>query len=146
MTRRRHSQRGNALIEFALTFTVLFPLFYGTFEFGYAFYVYNQLVNAARSGARYASLETYSSSTSDPTAGFTGAVQNVVVYGQTTAQTKPLVPGLTAANVVVSAGFVNQVPATVTVAISGYPLNAVFRTFILNSPSVTFPYTGRYAP
>lgn len=146
MTPRRRSQSGSALIEFALTFSVLFPLFYGTFQLGYSFFLYNQLVNAVRAGARYAGLETYASTTSTPTASFTDAVQNMVRYGQTTAQTKPVVPNLAATQVLVTANFVNLVPSTVTVRISDYPLDAAFRTFRLNSPSATFPYTGRYAP
>ena len=34
---------GNAMIEFALASAILIPLFIGTFQFGYTFYVYNLL-------------------------------------------------------------------------------------------------------
>ena len=47
-------ERGNALIEFALSFFLLFAMFAGIFQFAYSFYVYNALVTAVREGARRA--------------------------------------------------------------------------------------------
>src|SRR5262245_17518824 len=64
---RRRGQSGNALIEFALAFGFLFPCLTGTFQFGYAFFIYNELQNAVRQGARYAAFKTYDSSSSTPT-------------------------------------------------------------------------------
>ena len=49
---RRTRQRGNALVEFALAFGFLFPVITGTFQFGYAFFVYNELQNAVRAGGQ----------------------------------------------------------------------------------------------
>ena len=39
---RSSDKRGNAMIEFALSFAILVPVFLGTYEFGYAFYIYNE--------------------------------------------------------------------------------------------------------
>ena len=58
---RRRKSGGNALIEFALAFGFLFPVLTGTFQFGYAFFVYNELQTAVREGARYAAFKTYDS-------------------------------------------------------------------------------------
>ena len=63
---RRSNQRGNTLVEFALSFSLLVPVFLGVYEFGYAFYVYNEMQTAVRSGARYASRRVYDSATSYP--------------------------------------------------------------------------------
>jgi Flp pilus assembly protein TadG len=57
--KRPGSRRGNAMIEFALSASVLIPLFLGTFQFGYAFYVYNLLCTQTRAAARYASMKTF---------------------------------------------------------------------------------------
>ena len=61
---RLRSRRGNALVEFAIASTVLIPIFVGTFQFGYSFYVYNLISTQIRSGARYASLRTFRCSNS----------------------------------------------------------------------------------
>jgi TadE-like protein len=74
---RLGSRRGNAMIEFALASFVLIPLFIGTFQFGYTFYVYNLLCTQMRAGARYASLKTFKGS---DVSGFKTAVQNMVMY------------------------------------------------------------------
>ncbi len=65
----RRAERGNAMIEFALSFGLLFAVFSGVFQFGYALYVYNSLESAVRAGARYASQRTYDSATAPPTSG-----------------------------------------------------------------------------
>ena len=66
------------MIEFALSFFLIFGFFAGTFQFGYMFYAYNTLVNAVRDGARYASLKPYDSASATPSSGFQTAVQNQV--------------------------------------------------------------------
>ena len=144
--RLRRNQRGNALIEFALSFTVLFPLFYGTFQFGYAFFIYNELHTAVRAGARYASNRIYTSSTSTPTDSWSTAVKNVVVFGNPDGSGTGYIQNFTTSNVDVSVAFVSGTPSTVTVRVSNFGLDAVFKTYTLNKPSVTFPYTGVWQP
>lgn len=48
------SRRGNAILEAALVLPILLLLAFGTVEFGYYFYVRNNLQGAAREGARAA--------------------------------------------------------------------------------------------
>jgi Flp pilus assembly protein TadG len=47
-------RRGNAVLEAALVLPILLALAFGTVEFGYFFYVKNNLQGAAREGARAA--------------------------------------------------------------------------------------------
>lgn len=143
---KRTNERGNVMLEFALGAGVLVLVFMGVFEFGYAFYIYNNLVAAVDNGARYAAYRTYDSDTTTPTSAFSDAVNNMVVYGQPTVGAKTVVPGLTAGNVVLTPIFTNSVPTGMQVSLSGYSLNAVFTTFTLNKPVATYPFLGVYAP
>lgn len=53
-TRRHIGNKGQALVELALSMFLLLLLVFGIVEFGRAFYIYNTLNNAAREGARRA--------------------------------------------------------------------------------------------
>jgi Flp pilus assembly protein TadG len=143
---RRRRQAGNALIEFALAFGVLFPILTGTFQFGYAFFVYNELQNAVRQGARYAALKTYDSNSTTPSAAFLASVRNAVVYGDPAGGQIPVAKSLTPSNVNVTVTFTNGAPEMMTVSIQNYTLDAFLRTFTLNRPSASFSYVGVYAP
>jgi Flp pilus assembly protein TadG len=144
--RGKRNQRGNVMVEFAIGAGILVTVFTGVFEFGYAFYVYNNLVAAVDNGARYAAYLTYDSSTTTPSSTFNSAVQNMVVYGQPATGTKTVAPGLATSNVVLTPIFTNTVPTGMQVSLTGYTLNAVFTTFTLNKPVVTYPFLGVYAP
>ena len=143
---RRRGQRGNALIEFALAFGFLFPVLTGTFQFGYAFFVYNELQNAVRQGARYAAYKTYDSASTTPSTAFANSVKNAVVYGNPAGGTVPIVPTLTTANVNLTVTFTNGVPEMMTVSIQNYTLDAFLRTFSISKPAASFSYVGVYAP
>jgi len=56
---RCRSERGAELIEFALVLPVLLLITCGIFDFGFLFQRYEVLTNAAREGARMASLPGY---------------------------------------------------------------------------------------
>ena len=147
MNAGRRERRGNALVEFALSFGLLFAVFAGVFQFGYMYYVYNTLESAVRGGARYASVRVYDSATSSPSAAYLTAVRNMVVHGNPSGGGQTLAPGLTPANVSVTVSMEKNVPARITVAITNYAVSAVVRSFTLaNKPRVTFPFTGRFAP
>ncbi len=140
-------KRGNAMIEFALSFAILVPVFLGTYEFGYAFYIYNEMQTAVRGGARYASLRTYDSATSTPSEAFVVAVQNMVVYGDPSGGAQPVVPGLAPENVTVTVSFESGIPRRVTVGINDFQANAVVDMLEFSTkPRVTVPYTGRFDP
>jgi len=146
-------ERGNALIEFALSFFLIFAVFSGIFQFAYSFYVYNTLVVAVRQGARYASIKPYDSTSTTPTSGFRNAVRNMVVYGDPNPPggARPAVPGLLASNVALTvtgggAGTLT-VPTQMTVSITGFSVDAVFGTWNLSGkPNASFPYMGILTP
>ena len=147
MNAGRRERRGNALVEFALSFGLLFAVFAGVFQFGYMYYVYNTLESAVRGGARYASVRVYDSATSSPSAAYLTAVRNMVVYGNPSGSGQALAPGLTPEKVSVTVAMEKNVPARITVAVSNYTVSAVVRSFTLaDKPRVTFPFTGRFAP
>ena len=118
----------------------------GTFQFGYAFFIYNELQNAVRQGARYAAFKTYDSSSSTPSTAFSDSVKNVVVYGNPTGGTTPIVPSLTTANVNLQVTYTSGVPAMMTVSIQNYTIDAFLRTFSIDKPAASFSYVGVYAP
>ena len=146
--RHRTGQRGNAMVEFALGATVLAAVFTGTFQFGYTFYIYNNVETAVNNGAKYAALRTYEQTSSTPSACFTTAVQDMVAYGDPTgATTTPVAPGLKPSNVNLTVTFSNGVPSQMQVSLSGYTIYSVFSTVTLtNKPLSIYPFVGRYAP
>lgn len=154
MKKRLRSRRGNAMVEFALASGVLVPLFLGTFQFGYTFYVYNLLCTQMRAGARYASLKKYPASQD---AAFKTAVKNMVMYGNPNPGQNPTLiePGLKANEIDVEIkgadgttdASATVVPAMVYVTTKGYSVDAVVTKFTFTGkPTVQFPYMGEYAP
>jgi Flp pilus assembly protein TadG len=137
----RKSERGNAMVEFAVGFWFLWTMFCGVYQIGYSYYVYNSLLtacaNAAELGARLG-YDTGSPST------YTTALQNMVLYGDETAGTKAIVPNLTAGNVNVNVTVDTLgVPRDVTVSITGYSINAIFTSYLLTGkPRATSLYYG----
>jgi Flp pilus assembly protein TadG len=154
MTHRgRLRERGSAIIEFSLAFPFLVAVMTGIFTWAYTFYTYNALFNNVRSGARYMAQQSYVPNTANgqPAACLVADVQNMVVYGKRApaAGDSPVLPGLTPANVSVSATLdAGLVPQTVTIAIATsqpYTLALSWISF-KGKPSITFPYTGIYSP
>jgi Flp pilus assembly protein TadG len=112
--RRGKRQRGQAMVESALTFLVMISMIIAIMDFGQLLYMHATLTERVRSAARYASIA--------PTA--TTAIQNVAIYNSTnpTSSDKALLPGLTASMVAVTRANVGTASETVTVTISGYPV------------------------
>jgi hypothetical protein len=126
------AERGNALIEFAVSLALLAVMFAGIFEIGYSFYTYAALQNAVRAGARYAALQSGAAP-----AEVAKAVRNMVVYGDPAPveRAKPLVSGLTTDHVELI-----DAPSSRTVALRDFEFDALFMKFKLNGrPTVTFP-------
>lgn len=150
-------ERGSTILEFALGWTVLWLLFSGVFTFGYAFYVYNILQTAVSNAAALATRMPYDSSN---ISNFATQVSKAAIYSDINGTT-PVLNGLnwsactqssnvwTCGNAKVTIGYVTgsdgstQVPTDVTVAISGYTANVVFRSFSFNGkPRATTAYLG----
>jgi len=138
---RFHSERGNAMVEFAIVLPLLLILVFGIIDFGRALYTANNLTAAVREGARLASTQI----SPDPTtAGSMSAVSTavnsyVVAFGGSRTPT-------------VSETFNGGAPPnmqSITVTIVNYPFtpltpiaNFVGFGTILMSPTATFRWEG----
>ena len=52
--RKRFQEKGQGMVEFALTFPIFLMLVYGIFEVGRMIFMYSAVLNASRDAARYA--------------------------------------------------------------------------------------------
>ena len=146
-------RRGNAMVEFALASAILIPIFVGTFQCGYTFYVYNLLCTQIRAGARYASIRTFRCTDATSITKFKTAVANMVRFGNPDGTGTIIEPGLTAAEVDVEIkdktgadADASHLPIYVTVSTASYKVDAVFKTFTFTGkPILRFQYVGRYA-
>jgi Flp pilus assembly protein TadG len=138
------------MLELAVSAAVMMSCLAGTFQFGYTFYVYNQLVTAIGNGGRYAAIRTYRGATPQDIEKGNQAIRNMVVFGdaQPAPDAAPAVANLTPDQVDVhwtmgSSG----APETVSVSIRNFTVNAVFKSFTFaGRPGVEFPYVGKVAP
>ncbi|MGH9720668.1 MAG: TadE/TadG family type IV pilus assembly protein [Bryobacteraceae bacterium] len=159
----RHNRGGNVMIEFAVSIFLILAIFGGTFQFGYAFYVYNLLCNQIRAGARYAAIRDFKCSNTTGITSYKDAVKKMVAYGKPNPSVGDgiVVPGLTlaAVNVEIKASTDGNgdgtnddadnfhTPSFVQVSTTGFSLNALFASYSLTGkPSLIMPYVGRYAP
>ena len=146
----RSSKRGHAMLELALSAGVMAAFLGGTFQFGYSFYVYNQLVTAVGNGARYAAQRTYRAATPEDVEKGRAAIRNLIVYGDSrpAPDAQPVVPHLRPENVRVEwTAAKDGAPEAVSVTIVSYKVVALFGDVTLaGRPAVEFPYVGRYAP
>jgi len=147
---RNRRTRGHAMLELALSAGVMVTCLAGTFQFGYTFYIYNQMVTAVGNGARYAAQRTYRSATQRDVERGNQAIRNMVVYGdpQPVAGSAPVVAGLKPEHVDVHWILdTHGKPTAVDVSLRGYTVDPVFRSFKFDGrPSVEFPHVGPYAP
>ena len=140
-TIKNKSERGNALLEFALGWSILWALFAGIYQFGYSFYVYNTVLTSVANAAELGSKMTYD--TASPTT-YSDALKNMVVYGSTTGGATPIVRGLATSNVTVTVNLAGTIPSDVTITINNYTIDAVFTTFTFNGkPRATTVFMGQ---
>jgi Flp pilus assembly protein TadG len=139
---KHKSERGNALLEFALGWSILWALFAGIYQFGYSFYVYNTVLTSVGNAAELGSKMTYDTASATTEAAFQTALKNMVVYGSTTAGNSPIVPGLTTSMVTIGVN-PSTYPTDITVTINGFTINALFTSFTFNGkPRATAVYMG----
>jgi hypothetical protein len=143
----RKRTAGSALIELALSLTLLVPLFIAVFDFGMGLLVYRELVDAVSAGARYASLRAYDAAGETPSPAYLAAVRNMTVYGDPDRRLAPLVGGLRPEDIQVRVRFERRVPVSVTVAVDGHGPHLPFRLLrIAPKPALTLPYAGVFQP
>jgi Flp pilus assembly protein TadG len=111
----RRSQKGVAVVEFALLLPTLLLLIYIVTELGRAVMQYNTVAKSVRDASRYLSIQLQNTKLTE--------AKNLVVYGNTSGTGSPLAPGLSTSNVSdptwQSAG-ADPVITTVTVQVTGY--------------------------
>jgi Flp pilus assembly protein TadG len=117
-----NSERGTAILEFALTAAFFFLMLIAVVAGGHLFFTHNALVEVTRRGARYAANQCKPNLAGCANSSTTVEhVKNVVLYNSSTAGTRPLVDHLEASNVTVSYSNDFGVAAgTVSVKIENY--------------------------
>lgn len=144
---KKTSERGTALVEFALTASFFFMIIIAIVSAGHLFFTHNALVESTRRGARYAAMQckpnlagcTDSATTVD-------RVKNVVLYGTPTAGTSPLVFNLTPANISVEySNNFNPGQGTVSVKIIDYNYTFAIGAKVINMPPYQTTVVGESA-
>ena len=126
ITRKRRNTRGSTLVELSLIFMVFFCLLIGAFDFGQFLFIHQALVERARYAARWG-MATYPSPTNTQ-------IQNMVIYGQSTAGTNGYF-GLTSSMVTVTSSNSGTWNACISILVSNYPYKML-------SPYIAGSYTG----
>ena len=147
------NQRGHAILELAVSAAAMVSCLIGTFQFGYTFYVYNQLVTAVGNGGRYAAMRAYNGASQQQIELGNRAIRNMVVYGdpEPAPGAAPVVANLTPENVGVHWIAPNNndkgdkgAPSAVDISIHDYSVDAIFKVYTFSGrPFVEFPYIGR---
>jgi Flp pilus assembly protein TadG len=142
-----HSERGTAIVEFAITAAFFLMIIMAVVSGGHLFFTHNALVESTRRGARYASTLARpvtqscvnNSTTVDP-------VKNMVLYGTPTVGTTTLVNNLQASNVTVcySADY-GVAQGTVSVKIEGYNYTFAVGAFNIQMPPYQTTVVGESA-
>ena len=114
---RRRTQRGQALVEAALTLMVFITLMIGTADFGRLLFYHQSLSERVRAAARYGAVRDFVYPGDE--------IKNVAVYGTPTpAKNAPImVPNLTTDLVTVNLVAEGTDAARIRVTISNYPFN-----------------------
>jgi Flp pilus assembly protein TadG len=135
---RRKNERGATLVEFSIGVTVFLTAMFAVLEFGRVLWVHNALTDAARRGARYATMHS---------AGNIDQVKNIVVYGNEAGTGQPMLTNLTTTNVTVTYNNFGLNDGTVSVSITSYQFQFVlpFVGTAITMPSYTTTLTAECA-
>jgi len=133
--RFKSKEQGATLVEFSIAATVFLVAMFGVIEFGRALWTHNALSDAARRGARYATLHSATE---------TDQVKNVVVYGNAEGTGNPLIPNMTTDNVSVDYSSFALNGGTVSVSVTGYEFQFIVPIVgtTITMPSYTTTLTG----
>ena len=146
-----NSEKGQSLLELALTLPLLLALASGLVTLGQAYYEYNTLSKSVREAARYMSSNEW-----DPA--YQTTCQKMAVYGNTGGTGSPILPSMTISNINImgrtEAGSLSAFntfskttpPDWVTVNVAGYTFTGrIFGMIPLSisfTPSVEMRYVG----
>jgi Flp pilus assembly protein TadG len=144
---KNHSERGTAIVEFAITAAFFLMMIMAIVSGGHLFFTHNALVESTRRGARYAATLAkpatgfcdIASTTVDP-------VRNMVLYGTPTAGTTPLVNNLLPSNVLVCySDDYGVAQGTVSVKIVNYNYTFAVAARVINMPAYQTTVIGESA-
>lgn len=129
------NEQGATLVEFSIAATVFLVVVFGVIEFGRALWTHNALSDAARRGARYATLHSATE---------IEQVRNVVVYGNAEGTGTPMIPNLTTENVSVDYSSFALNAGTVSVSVTGYEFQFIVPIVgtTITMPNYTTTLTG----
>jgi Flp pilus assembly protein TadG len=102
---RRQETSGQAIVEFAIVSVAFFMMVFGTIDFGRAIYMYSQLHNAVREGARYGKMNPADTSGIKSRVTDSASVFNMTDSDITVACTGGCYPGCSDVTVSASASF-----------------------------------------
>jgi Flp pilus assembly protein TadG len=136
-------ERGAAMVEFAFVAVILFTLVFGIIDFGRAIFLYNNLTNAAREGARFAAVQFPNPCTS-ATAIKTRTADRIREFNNNPAA-NPQSYVTVACTMDPTGAFVNKV----TVSINAYPFRAItplppLQNLTLGSAAIPIRSTVRF--
>lgn len=138
------------MIELAVSAAVMMSCVAGTVQFGYTFYIYNQLVTAVGNGGRYAAMRTYRAASQPDIEKGKAAIRNMVAFGDSRPapgalpQVANLKPDQVRVEWVIDE---TRKPTAVSVSIVDYTVDAAFGMFRFSGkPAVEYPFVGRFAP
>ncbi len=139
------------MIELAVSAGVMVACLAGTIQFGYTFYIYNELVTAVGNGGRYAAMRTFRAAGSRDVEKGKAAIRNMVAYGDprpapdALPQAANLKPEQVQVDWVMDESGVR--PVAINVSIADYTVDAAFGMFrFTGKPAVEYPFVGRFAP
>jgi Flp pilus assembly protein TadG len=144
---KNHSERGTAIVEFALTAAFFLMMIMAIISGGHLFFTHNAMVESTRRGARYAATQCKPNLAGCVNSGTSvDRVKNVVLYGTPTAGTAPLVNNLTPANIQVdySSDF-GVAQGTVSVKIVNYNYTFAVAARVINMPPYQTTVVGESA-
>jgi Flp pilus assembly protein TadG len=128
------TQRGTAIIEFALMLPCMVMLAFMVVECGRAVQHYNGVVKTVRDAARYLSMQRQNTHQTE--------ARNLIVYGNIAGTGSPLDPNLTLAQVPSPSWATtgsNPLINTVTIKVSGYQFKPIKGSvFGMTLPTMTF--------
>src|SRR5262245_7702722 len=124
----KSNERGATLVEFAIAASVFMVAMFAVLEFGRLLWVHNALSDAARRGARYASVHSMTDGTGSKNVAVCGNPKSTVSRldnDLTQANGSPLCNDLTPPNVQVAYVLFDVNRATVSVSITNYQFQFV---------------------
>jgi Flp pilus assembly protein TadG len=135
------SERGGAIAELAILIPFLIVMVAAVSELGRLFQTYTNLSKSTRAAARYISKRAWDNEE-------IANAKNIAVCGKTNCDgVAPVVPNLTAENIVVTPEFQaggGGNPITVTITVQGYEFQPIFNlgTLIGNDRFMSLPASG----